>query len=650
MKADFSGYATKNGLKCSDGRVIQHNAFKENDGQKVPLVWQHQHNNPDNILGHAKLENRNDGVYCYGFLNESESAKIARELLQHGDVAALSIYANNLVQRGEAVHHGSIKEVSLVLSGANPGAFIDNVTIQHDDSLEVLEDEAVIYGGTLAHAEDGAPEEDDDTDTDSDDGKTVQDVIDSMNDEQRDAMFYMIAAAAEGELADPDAAEGEDDDEAEHDDLQDGDSLTHQEDDSMTRNVFEQNGSAQTDNRPVLSHAQVQEIFQDADRVGSLKESVMFHAQDYGIQNIDLLFPDAKTLRNEPDLVKRRTEWVTSVINGTHSSPFSRIKSISADITHEEARAKGYINGNMKKEEYFGLAKRVTTPTTIYKKQKLDRDDIIDITDLDVVAWLKAEMRIMLDEEIARAVLVGDGREIDDPDKIPETNIRPIAKDDDFYTHKVELPADAYGTVLIEHILRTRRNYKGQGNPTMFTTEDVLTDLLLIKDKIGRRLYETEESLKSALRVSNIVVVDILEDTPDLLAIMVNLSDYTVGTDKGGQVSMFDDFDIDFNQYKYLMEGRMSGTLTKPKSAIAYWRRSGTEVIASQPSFDSKTNTITIPSVKGVEYLVNGEPKTGKVAIDEDVTVEAQAKKDHYLKSNLVRSWNFTFTAPTTEG
>lgn len=662
MKHDFSGYATRNGLRCSDGRTIQANAFIKNDKGTVPLVWQHQHGDVGSVLGHAVLENREDGVYAYGYLNDTEKGKTAKALIEHGDIKSMSIYANNLVEKNGDVLHGSIKEVSLVLAGANPGALIDNISIRHSDGdVTQLDDEAVIYTGlTFAHAEEDnekppVADEKGDSEAPEDGEKTVKDVFDAMTEEQKNVVYYMIGAALEEGGADEteddsddsksaDDTEDEKSKDASHAD-EDSNHIEHQEGDNMTRNVFEQNGNSKQEARKTLSHAQIKTIVDDAQRIGSFKESMLMHAADYGIQNIDLLFPDAKTIRNAPDFVKRRTEWVAGVIGGTHHTPFSRIKSLSADITHEEARAKGYIKGNMKKEEFFGLSKRVTTPTTIYKKQKLDRDDIIDITDLDVVAWLKAEMRVMLDEEIARAILVGDGREVDDEDKIPETNIRPIAKDDEFYTHKVELPANASGTVLVEAFLRNRRHYKGTGTPTLFTTEDILTDLLLIKDKLGRRMYETEESLRAALRVSNIVVVDILEDTPDLIGVLVNLADYTVGTDKGGQVEMFDDFDIDFNQYKYLIEGRMSGALTLPKSAQAIFRSAGTEVVPTQPSFNQATNEITIPSVKGVEYLVNGEVKTGKVTITEDATVEASAKEGYYIKSNTPRDWDFTFKA-----
>lgn len=649
MKHDFSGYATRNGLRCSDGRTIKPDAFIKNDKGSVPLVWQHQHGDVESVLGHAVLENREEGVYAYGFLNNTEKGKTAKSLIEHGDIKGMSIYANNLVEKNGDVLHGSIREVSLVLAGANPGAMIDNISIRHSDGdVSQLEDEAVIYTGlSFAHAEDDSEEsESSESDDSSDDDETVKDVFNAMTEEQKNVVYYMIGTALEeggSEDSDDDTSDEGSEDAAHAD--EDNIHIEHQEGDNMTRNVFEQNANAKQEGGPTLSHDQIKTIVDDAQRIGSFKESMLMHAEGYGIQNIDLLFPDAKAIRNAPDFVKRRTEWVAGVIGGTHHTPFSRIKSLSADITHEEARAKGYVKGNMKKEEFFGLSKRVTTPTTIYKKQKLDRDDIIDITDLDVVAWLKAEMRVMLDEEIARAILVGDGREIDDDDKIAETNIRPIAKDDEFYTHKVELPANASGTVLVEAFLRNRRHYKGTGTPTLFTTEDILTDLLLIKDKLGRRMYETEESLRAALRVSNIVVVDVLEDTPDLIGVMVNLSDYTVGTDKGGQVDMFDDFDIDFNQYKYLIEGRMSGALTLPKSAQAIFRSAGTEVVATAPSFDKDTNTITIPTVTGVDYLVDGEKKTGKVVITKDATVEATATEGYYIKSNIPRDWDFTFKA-----
>ena len=543
---DFSGYVTKNDLTCSDGRIIRRDAFKHNDGQTVPLVWMHQHNEPDNVLGHAVLENREDGVYAYAKFNDTERGKHSRLLVQHGDVTALSIYANKLKQMGAEVLHGAIREVSLVLSGANPGAYIDNISMAHaEEGLG----EAIIYTG----------EEFDMDYNDNDYGfehaegeETIGEIFDTLNEKQKNVVYAMIGEAlqnSKNELKQSDF-EGEDN--------------------YMKHNVFE---GASMDDTHTLSHGDIKSILDDAQKTGSLKEAVLAHADTYGINNIDLLFPDAKNLTKEPTWVKRRTEWVNGVLTGVNKTPFSRIKTMTADITADEARAKGYITGNMKKEEVFGLMKRVTTPTTIYKKQKLDRDDIVDITDLDVVAWLKAEMRMMLDEEIARAILIGDGRDIEDEDKINEDNIRPIVKDDNFYAHQVKLDA-ADTENLVENFIRARKVYKGTGTPTFYTTTDVLLDMLLLKDKMGRRLYNTQDELAKALRVAKIVEVEVMEgykvDEKPLLGVMVNLNDYTLGADKGGQISMFDDFDIDYNQYKYLMETRASGALTIPKSALVF--------------------------------------------------------------------------------
>lgn len=553
MKYDFSGYATKNDLKCTDGRTIRKNAFKENDGAIVPLVWQHMHNDPSNVLGHARLENREDGVYCYGSLNDSPAGKNAKELLRHGDITSMSIWANQLVQKGSDVIHGVIKEVSLVLSGANPGAVIDNLTISHaDGSMTDLDDEAFInfhiapsFGEEITHA-------------DGEDDETIGDIFNTLNEKQKNVVYYMISQALEGldmEHSDDDFEEEEGEEDMKH-------------------NVFDKNDE---NNGAILSHADIQEIFSDAQKCGSLKEAFLAHTQSYGIENIDILFPDAKTVTNPPDFIKRDTEWVSGVLSGTKHSPFSRIKSTAADITADEARARGYVKGNLKKEEVIKLLKRITTPTTIYKKQKLDRDDIIDITDLNVVAWLKAEMRMMLNEELARAILIGDGREADDEDKINEEHIRPIWKDDDMYAHHVSVEDTATTEDLIETIIRSRKEYKGTGSPVFYTTTDVLIDMLLLKDKIGRRLYNTKAEVASALGVSSIVEVPVMEnqsyaddskDTHTLVGLIVNLKDYTVGADKGGEVSMFDDFDIDYNQYKYLLETRCSGTLTHPKSAL----------------------------------------------------------------------------------
>ena len=586
---DFSGYATKNNLRCADGRTIMAGAFKEDDGLKVPLVWQHQHNDVGNVLGHAILENRADGVYAYGVFNNTPAGQTAKEAVKHGDVNALSIFANKLVQQGGNVLHGSIREVSLVLAGANPGAFIDNVSLTHSDGD--AESEAIIYTGLYfdeddfqhaapaAEAETPAKTEQQSTNTETgdtkmaEDEKTVKDVFDSFTEEQKNVVYYLIGQALEdqnGSSSDNAEHSYDDDNYLTHDDINDGI--------IMPRNVFESfiNGEETGAPQATLTHDQMSDIVNDAKRSGSFRESFISHAQTYGIENIDLLFPDAKAISNTPDLISRRMEWVNSVLTKTRHTPFSRIKSVQADITADEARAKGYIKGNMKKEEVFTLLKRVTTPTTVYKKQKLDRDDIIDITDLDVVAFLRGEMRIMLDEELARAILVGDGRDVADTDKIDETSIRPIWKDDDLYAHHVKLAANVANKDKVDEIMKARKEYKGSGNPVLYTTTDLLTDWMVARDTLGRRLHASKADLAAELGVSDIVEVEVLAglqrtvgaDTLNLVGIIVNLTDYTVGADKGGEINMFDDFDIDFNQQKYLIETRASGALTKPKSAI----------------------------------------------------------------------------------
>ena len=572
MKYDFSGWATKNNIKCSDGRTILKDAFKQHDGQTVPLVWNHQHNESANVLGHAVLENRDEGVYAYCTFNDTEAGKNAKLLVEHGDVTALSIYANQLKQKGSNVMHGTIREVSLVLAGANPGAFIDSV-IRHG---EFCEDEAVIYTGeelTLQHADDPSDKADKkdkkgDDEVDNNE-KTIQDVFDTLNEEQKNVVYALIGQALEdNEMAQSAIEENENNIE------EDG---GEQE---MKHNVFE---GRETENNDVLSHDAIETILKDAKRYGSLKESFLAHADDYGIKQIDWLFPDAKNVNMPPDFIKRDDSYVQKVMRGVHHVPFSRIKSMHADITADEARAKGYMKGKRKKEEVFTLLKRTTTPTTIYKKQKLDRDDVVDITDFDVVAWLKMEMRMMLDEEIARAILVGDGRLADSDDKINETCIRPISKDDDLYCVKAPVSVAAAATeddiakAFIKTVIKSRKEYKGSGSPTLFTTEDVITNCLLLEDKNGRVIYDTVDKLATALRVKEIVAVEVMEGAKTkvetvekpLMAIMVNLVDYYVGADKGGAVNMFDDFDIDYNQQKYLMETRCSGALVKPYSAVA---------------------------------------------------------------------------------
>ena len=569
---DFSGWATRNDLKCSDGRTIRKDAFKDNNGQKVPLVWNHQHNDPLNILGHALLENRQEGVYAYCTFNETEAGQNAKLLVEHGDVSALSIYANQLKQRGSDVIHGAIREVSLVLAGANPGAFIDSVICHGEES----EEEAIIYTGediSLFHAEcdkkeetkEEKPVENEKKTTESekkttDSEETVGEVLDTLNEKQKTAVFALIAQALEN------ADNSNDDDEEEKE---------------MKHNVFDQD---ETMKENVLSHSDIESILSDAKRSGSLKESFLAHTATYGIDQIDTLFPEPKSMNTPPEFIKRDMDWVAGVINGVHHTPFSRIKSMFANITEDEARAKGYIKGNLKKEEVFTLLKRTTTPTTIYKKQKLDRDDILDITDFDVVAWIKGEMRMMLDEEIARAILVGDGRLTSDDDHIPEQNIRPVWKDDDLYTIKTKITVSTTATdddkakAMIKAAVKSRKNYKGSGNPVLYTTEDFLTNCLLLEDTQGYRLYKSEQDVATAMRVSKIVTVPVMEGltrvdseskTRTLMGIIVNLKDYNVGADKGGAVNMFDDFDIDYNQQKYLMETRCSGALIKPYSAIA---------------------------------------------------------------------------------
>lgn len=575
-KYDFSGWATRANLKCSDGRTIMKDAFKDCDGQTVPLVWNHQHNDPLNVLGHALLENRDEGVYAYASFNDTELGREAKKMVEHGDVTALSIYANKLKQQGGNVLHGAIREVSLVLAGANPGAYIDSVMSHGEESDE----EAVIFTGEdieMYHAEEKKDEEKKGEkepmaeeakkpESAENNDKTVKEVFDSLNEEQKTVVYAIIGQALE------DAGAGENKSEENK----------SEGEENMKHNVFENDTKDNTlihkDNGEALTHSDVAAVFADAKRYGSLKDSALAH----GITNIDYLFPEAQTVGDVPGLISRDMDWVAKFMGKTHKSPFSRIKSIFANITEDEARAKGYIKGNLKTEEVFSLLKRSTTPTTIYKKQKLDRDDILDITDFDVVNYIKAEMRTMLDEEIARAALVGDGRLGSSDDKINEDNIRPIWTDSDLYTIKTEVSFEANATAdqkakaFIRAAVKARKNYKGSGNPILYTTEDQLTDCLLLEDSMGRVIYETVDKLKTALRVSDIVTVPVMEglsrtsgaDTMNLMGIIVNPADYNMGADKGGAVNMFDDFDIDYNQQKYLIETRCSGALTKPYSAI----------------------------------------------------------------------------------
>lgn len=579
MGYDFSGYATKNDLTCGDGRIIRKDAFRDCDGKTVPLVWHHIHNDPMNVLGHADLENRDDGVYAYCSFNDTPQGQNAKSLVQHGDITSMSIYANKLKQQGSNVIHGIIREVSLVLAGANPGATIDPLSIAHEDGTATeLDDEAIIYTGELFHAEEHAGEyiEHEDSDEEEDDDmpnpkeKTVQDVIDSMTEEQKNVMYYMVGMALKGEGAD------EDDESAEHSD--DGGYDMH-------RNIFDNTD----EDLETLSHDAMNEILAEAPRVGNLKDAFLEH----GIENLEVLMPDYKNLETTPTWIKRETEWVAALWGALKKTPFSRIRSRYANITEYEARARGYITGNQKIEEYFSVASRTTTPTTVYKLQKLDRDDVVDITDMDVVAWMKQEMRGMLEEELAAAVLIGDGRPANDVSKINESNIRPIYTDDDlFCIHElVTIPNQATDVQIAKALIRvallSRKKYKGTGAPWFITTNDVITRMLLAEDQIGHRLYKTEAELAAALRVSRILEVPILEgatrraqvvnpdtgattyETRTLLGLIVNPADYNVGADKGGAVTLFDDFNLDFNKYEYLIETRCSGALKDPYTAIA---------------------------------------------------------------------------------
>ena len=554
-KYDFSGWVTRNNIKCSDGRTICQDAFKDDDRREVPLVWNHNHDNPENVLGKIILENRPEGVYGYGFFNDTNSAKQAKALVEHKDVNSLSICANNLKQNGGKVLHGKIREVSLVLAGANPGAFIDTV-IRHGEEME---DEAVIYNDeeiSLYHAD----EENKETKPKSnktDSEETVADVFDTLSEKQKNVVYAIIGAALE------DAADEEDESEGGSEE--------------MKHNVFDVNDK----NEDTLMHAeQLGTILKDAKRYGSLKESFLAHADDYGIESIDFLFPDAKSVTPTPEFIKRDTGWVSDFMGAVGRTPFARIKSVFADITEDAARAKGYFKGKMKKDEVFSLLKRTTDPTTVYKKQRMDRDDVIDITDFDVVSWIKGEMRLMLDEEIARAALIGDGRLASDDDHINTNNIRPIVSDADLYTIKTTVTVASAATeddiakAFIRAAIKARKDYKGSGNPVLYTTEDFLNNMLLLTDEMGRDLYDSVEKLAKKLRVSRIVTVEVMEGLQnssgkDVVGIIVNPMDYRIGADKGGAINMFDDFDIDYNQQKYLIETRCSGALVKPYSAIA---------------------------------------------------------------------------------
>lgn len=580
---DFSGWATRNDIKCSDGRTIRKDAFKHCDGQTVPLVWNHNHTDADNVLGKALLENRNEGVYAYCSFNGTENGKNAKELVKHGDIVSLSIYANQLKQNGGDVIHGAIKEVSLVLAGANPGAKIENV-MAHG---ELDEESATIWNGVtelkfdvdvdtdaISHAD---AQEEPAKKENSEEGKeeTIADVYNTLTEKQKLVVNALIGAALE--------------EKAENDD--------QEEDEKMKHNAFEQTNEIETN---VLSHSDLVDVIADAKKSGSLKDAYIAKCNEkevdlqHSINNLDVLFPEVKAINNTPVTINDDTNWVAKVMGGVHHTPFSRVKMMAFDITGEEARARGYIKGNKKEEEVIAALRRETSPQTVYKLQKLDRDDIIDVTDFDVVAYIKNEMRGKLDEEIARAVLIGDGRSSASKDKINPLHIRPILGDDPTYVVSKQLKRDAsadeyaFAKQFIKTVIKSRKEYKGKGNPTLFCTEDLLTDMLLIEDANQRVIYDTMDKLKTALRVVDIVTVPCFENQTrkvgeqnlKLMAILVNLSDYNVGADKGGAVSMFDDFDINFNKYEYLIETRCSGAMVQPYGAVTFEEQVTSEAAA----------------------------------------------------------------------
>lgn len=770
MKADFTGYATKANLRCSDGRTILADAFAKQHDQIVPLVWQHGHDDPTNVLGHVRLENVADGVRAHAYFNATEKGKHAKEMVKHGDVRFLSIFANELLEKSKQVMHGKIREVSLVIGGANPGATIDFPSVAHSDgSVETYEDEAVITTGlelevpesSLAHA----------AGDDKENERTLQDVLDSLTPEQTDAVNFLItqalhadskkepvkhseeleesdvvegetlehvmstldetqsaavyflidqALAAEGNLSHSDdtadvVADAEDNSEANAEensesnaeenseadaeetseenvednseadaeenseavtdakadnaeaastDTVSGDAVQHDninQEDSMTHNVFDQSRGAGAGTKQVaLSHSDIKNIMETAEEVGSLKKAVEGYLKHtgitvdgelkHGIENIDYLFPDAQLVAGQPAILARRMEWVAKVLDGVRKTPFARIKSVSADLTMDKARAKGYIKGNMKEEQFFKLSRRETTPQTVYKKQKLDRDDVIDITDLDVVAWMKGELKVMLDEELAAAILIGDGRSNADDDKIREDKIRPIASDDELHTTTVWVNLDdADSTIeeLVDAAIANRKHYRGTGAPTFFTNEDTISAFLSVKDGFGHRLYKTLDDVKTVLRVSDIIPVEAFDRVPEIVGIMVNLVDYSLGADRGGQATMFDDFDINFNKLLYLLETRVSGALTVPKSALVFRKTAGTNVLVDpqDPTFDG--TTVTVPTQTGVVYkdgagttMTTGSPRS--LAVDETLEVFATPAAGYYFATNADDQWSFT--------
>lgn len=670
-KAHFKGYASKADLLCSDGRTIMAHAFKDQHDTKVPLVWNHIHDDNNSVLGHAYLEDRPDGTYVYGYLNNTDSAKNALEQLAHGDFESLSVYANRLVQRGHDVIHGVIREVSLVLAGANPGARIEQVSLQHSDgSIERTDTEAVIHTGlqiemgAVIHA-DGDEDETEELD--------IKTIVDGMSDEEQQVLAAIADRAfRDGAKSVLDPEEDEDDDTTDNKTVEHSDDSTeikhsdNDKDDSMTHSVFDSKAGGKVDlkeqaGRSTLSHSQLMTIFDTAKKPGhTLKSAILQHSAefgifegtealqhaegDYGVTNIEYVFPEAKLVGQAPQLISRQMEWVGKVIDGVHKTPYANVLTLFADITAEEARARGYKTGNLKKEEVVKLLRRKTTPTTIYKKQKLDRDNILDATEIDVVTWLWGEMILMLNEEIARAILLGDGRPYTSDDKVDEDNIRPIATDDPFYTLRIEIPQGSDPADIEKAILYAQDDYRGTGNPTMWCRRRLLTNMVTREDGMGRRLYRNRSELADVLMVKEIVPVELMDSYTNLLAVIVNLSDYNVGTNRGGQITKFEDFDIDYNQHKYLAETRISGALIKPSSAIAIWEKPGITVTPDAPSFEGSTNTITIPTQTGVSYYIESDRVTGEVVIEEDVEVKARPESGYGFSEGATTSWNFTYT------
>jgi HK97 family phage prohead protease len=672
MEPDFSGYATKTGIQCSDGRTITTEAFAHMNGQRVPLVWQHGHGDPTNVLGHVDLEARSDGMYAKGYFNSTAAGKHAKAMVQHGDISSMSIYANQLKEHAKKVLHGVIREVSLVLSGANPGAKIDFVAIQHDGGdIEELEDVAVITTGLELEHTSPEDEVEKDEEAEKDDEEivhavgpnaSVQDVVDTMDPEQKNVLAYLVAQALDrGNTDNGGSGQASTANSAAHSEkITEGD-LEHQEGTKeMPRNVFEQNGAKPGEDQHTLSHDDVKGIVQDALKLGSLRDAIEGYALKHGIDDIDTLFPDAQTVEQMPQFNKRRTEWVSGVLNGTRHSPFSRVKTIWADLTQADARAKGYIKGNYKIEEWFAVTKRTTDPTTIYKKQRLDRDDVIDITSFDVVAWIKQEMRLMLEEELARAILLGDGRDVADEDKIKDPmgapagdGIRSILNDHELFVTTVNVNVDdansSYDEV-VDAVMDGMEYYKGSGTPTFYTTIRNLNKFFKAKDGMSRRLYNNKAEVAAALGVADIVTVEPMNDYAGLIGVIVNLDDYTIGADKGGEVSMFDDFDIDYNQLKYLIETRLSGGLTKIKSAIVVRSTGATaQMLATptKPTYDGTTHVVTVPTVANVIYKNADTGATlsagaqPALSAGQRLNVQAVAASGYYFNNDADTLWTY---------